>query len=505
MSSLTKNYWRECEVAALLGSQKAPAMSQWPTAELQVVGSQFIQDHPLLLSQLALMAIYQRAGQQSTGLAATAPAEGETQAYISPAAQQHAQFVLHQEGQAYLGDWLNAVVAQHALLPRTLLPQFLRLGEQNKKWRLAIGQIAGKRGAWLGQQNPDWSWSVAAQFDLNSSELENYWQTASLACREVLFERLRLEQPERALAFITYIWPQENANVRKLLLEKLTIHLSMADHDFLESCLDDRSKVVKDVAIDLLARLPESLLVQRMQQQLSQILLLKTGIVRKSLDVIALESISPELERDGFNPKAATVQGLGAKAQWLRDIISYVSLDWLTQHYGLDAQSFVTQILKTEWEEALIAGLTIGAIRQQQQPWLQALLTVESNKIALRRIDLQNALSPTIREQWLLNALKKAKNSTEQLTILATALRELGAWQWSPDFTLIAMCIYQHPQLQNSQSYEVERRLMPQLLDHLAVWGDARLSLQPNQYPTVVLIAWKFKLEMTAALNPPPL
>ena len=191
------------------------------------------------------------------------------------------------------------------------------------------------------------------------------------------------------------------------------------------------------------------------------------------------------------------MQGLGAKAQWLRDIISYVSLDWLTQYYSLDAQTFVTLILKTEWEEALIAGLTIAAIRQQQQTWLQALLTVESSKIALRRVDLQNALHPTIREQWLLNALKKAKNSTEQLTVLATALRELSSWQWSRDFTLVAMSIYQHPQLQNSQSYEVERRLLPQLLDNLAVWGDARLSLQPNQYPTVVLISWKFKLEMS--------
>ena len=90
---------------------------------------------------------------------------------------------------------------------------------------------------------------------------------------------------------------------------------------------------------------------QRPVVALVVVLLLKTGIVRKSLDVIPLENISPELERDGFNAKAATVQGLGAKAQWLRDIISFVSLDWLYQYYGIDAQSFVTQILKTEWEE----------------------------------------------------------------------------------------------------------------------------------------------------------
>lgn len=500
MSNSQTSVWRECEVAALLGSQKSFTISQWPTPELQAIAHQLPQD-TLLLSQLALMAVYQRAGQISTQLTASTAAEAETQAYISPAAQQHAQFILSNEGLVYLDDWLTLVASQNAILSRTLLPAFFRLGEQHKKWRLAIGQIAGKRGAWLGQQNPDWAWLVAAQFELHSQELDNYWQTATLACRELLFERLRLDNPERALAFLLSVWPTEAANVRKLLVEKLMIGLSMADHDFLESCLDDRSKIVKEAAIDLLARLPNSLFVQRMQQQLSQILLLKTGIVRKSLDVIPLEIISPELERDGFNAKAVTVQGLGAKAQWLRDIIAYVTIDWLTQHYGLDAQNIVTLILKTEWAEALIAGLSIAAIRQQHQAGLQALLTIESNKIALRRVDLQNALNPTIREQWLLNALKKAKNSTEQLTILATALRELSAWQWSRDFTLVAMSIYQHPQLQNSQSYEVERRLLPQLLDNLAVCGEASLSLQANQYPTVVLIAWKFKLEMRAALS----
>ena len=192
--SSSKNSWRECEVAALLGSQKSSAISQWPTVELQAVARQLPQDNPLLLSQLALMAVYQRAGQQSISLAAATTAKVETQAYISPAAQKHAQFILTNEGQVYLEDWLNLVAAENAILPRTLLPAFLRLAENNKKWRLAIGQIAGKRGAWLGQQNPDWAWLVAAQFDLNSPELDSYWQTASLACREVLFHGESLGQ-----------------------------------------------------------------------------------------------------------------------------------------------------------------------------------------------------------------------------------------------------------------------------------------------------------------------
>ncbi len=504
MSSSPTHTWRECEVAALLGSQKAPVISQWPNAELQAVATQLATDKPLLLAQLALMAVYQRAGQQAISLPASSAAEPETRAYLPAAAHTQALFVLNNDGQVYLSEWLPLVAAQQFILPRTLLPPFLRLGENNKKWRLVLGEVAGKRGAWLGLQNPDWSWLIATQFDLHSPELDNYWQTTTLACRELLFERLRLDNPERALAFLLAVWPTEAANVRKLLVEKLMIGLSMADHDFLESCLDDRSKVVKEAAIDLLARLPESLFVQRLQQQLASIILLKTGIVRKSLDIIALENISPELERDGFNPKAATVQGLGAKAQWLRDIIAHVSLDWLNQHYPFDAETMLSHVIKSDWAEALIAGLTIAAIRQQHQAWLLALLTVESPKIALRRVDLQNALSPTIREQWLLNALKKAKNVTEQLSVLVAALRELNVWSWSRDFSLIAMSLYQHPQLQNSQSYEVAQRLLPLLLERLNDCGDASLCLQPNQYPTPVLISWQFRLAMRTALNSPP-
>ena len=122
--SSSKNAWRECEVAALLGSQKSSAISQWPTVELQAVAKQLPQDNPLLLSQLALMAVYQRAGQQSMSLAAATTAEAETQAYISPAAQKHAQFILTNEGQVYLDDWLHLVATENAILPRTLLPAF---------------------------------------------------------------------------------------------------------------------------------------------------------------------------------------------------------------------------------------------------------------------------------------------------------------------------------------------------------------------------------------------
>ena len=46
--SSSKNAWRECEVAALLGSQKSSAISQWPTVELQAVAKQLPQDNPLV-------------------------------------------------------------------------------------------------------------------------------------------------------------------------------------------------------------------------------------------------------------------------------------------------------------------------------------------------------------------------------------------------------------------------------------------------------------------------
>lgn len=493
-------HWRELEVAALLGSQKAATINSWPADESGELAQQLGQQPQAILKQLALLAIYQRAGLQPRTLPPQPAAHLDNQPYATAAQAKHLSYVLGNDGQGYLPDWLNYARERQVLLPRRYLPAVLKLGDTNKKWRLAIAAVAGERGDWLAQQNPDWAWLSAARFDLGSPELEPYWQSASLPCRELLFERLRAQNPSQALVFLQKIWPEENAATRKLLLDKLLANLSMADQDFLESCLDDRSKAVKEAAVDLLARLPESALVQRMQAVATETLHIKQGMILKSVDIIPLEQLNPALERDGLDAKAKKVDNLGEKAQWLRDVFACVSLDWLTHYSGMSADNLLAKILKSEWAAALYSGLLIAAKRQQHQDWLIALLHADSVKIPANTYDILPVLTQQRREEHVLDLLVAGKKSAAALKELVGLLNSVPLWSWSADFTLKLLESYQTLTRGNAPlSYEFEHRVFPQLLTLIGRCGDPALGLQPNLYPQQILSNWQFRRDLQSA------
>lgn len=479
------------EIAALLGTQKTLPTITWPNPQLAAIATQLPPQN--LLAQLALMTVYQRAGQKPISLMAQQAALVEVKLPANTKQKKPLIYLLSSDGQDYLSTWLQLAAQAHIVVPYAVLPQLLTLGTQNKKWRLAIGTVAGTRGTWLAEQNSDWAWLTGAQIALDHPKLDDYWQTANAAARELLFERLRQHQPTQALVFLQHVWHEESAATRKTLLEKLLTHLTMADHDFLEQCLDDRSKVVKEVAIDLLARLPQSALQQRMQIRLAQHLNLKKGLIHKSLLVNAVETIDDTLERDGLNPKAAEIkQSLGEKAQWLRDMVAVVSLDWLSDYYQMSPEAFVTAALKTDWAEAILSGLSTAAIRQQQQTWLTALLDVDSKKCQLPRFALFNTLSDSAKESYLLADIAKISKLNERASHLISWLYQTQTWLWSAKLTIVIMDVYQQLLASNQNS---------QLHYYLARCGDIKLVQQANQYPQQIVNAWLMRMEIVQAFT----
>jgi hypothetical protein len=485
------NAWQQLTVNALLGTQKNTTPIEWPSAELASANQQLSTHHAPLLAQLALMSVYQRAGQNAIKLTPVEPAQNDTKQAATLAQQQPVAYLLSHEGQDYLSIWLKLAAQKNVYFPYALLPNLLNLGSQNKKWRLEIGAVAGTRGTWLALQNSEWAWLIGAQISLDNEQLNDYWHSTTAASRELIFERLRQQQPAQALVFLQQIWGEETAATRKNLLEKLLINLTFADHEFLEQCLDDRSKIVKEVAVDLLARVPQSNLQQRMQQQLSYIVTLKKGLIHKSLLIDELQSISESLERDGLNPKAADIRnGLGEKAQWLRDIVACVSLEWLSAHYQMPAQAFITAALKTDWAEAILTGLATAAVRQAQSDWLVALLEVDSKKLQLPRFLLFNALANTAKEAYVLGILANTSKLNERASLLSPWLYQTQSWAWSTRFTIVVMDIYQQLLKQQQSS---------QLHHYLARCGDMSLAQQANQYPQQIVSAWQFRLSLQQA------
>ncbi|PTQ91300.1 DUF5691 domain-containing protein [Agitococcus lubricus] len=483
--------WQSLQVAALLGTQKPQAPLHWPDNSLQQLADQLPQEPPILLNQLALMSVYVRAGHSPVPCSVQDLAPEDSLAIANTAQQKHLSYVLSPEGQDYLSTWLTYAQGARVRCPHRYLAQLLELGTKHKKWRIGIAQVVGARGAWLAQQQAEWAWLRGGQICLSDPQLLTEWHTASTASRELLFERLRQAQPAQALAFLAQIYAEESANTRKSLLEKLAIHLSSADHDFLEGCLDDRSKVVKEVVVDLLARLPNSALQQRLQTCLSTHLLLKKGMMHKALVIEAIESVSASLERDGLNPKAADIKnGLGEKAQWLRDVLAGVSLTWLSIHYEMDGEQFLAASMKTDWAEAIVTGLATAAIRQQQEDWLKALLAVQSKKFQLNKFQLFNALTPPHKEHYLLKQLALSKKTSEQANTVMQFFYHSDGWLWSSYFTQVVMGIYQE---------QIKEQQHSQLHVYLARFGDWQLSKQINDYPSPILHAWQIRMEMAQA------
>src|SRR5690606_32529039 len=94
-----------------------------------------------------------------------------------------------------------------------------------------------------------------------------------------LIKMLRKHDPARARELVMESWSSDEYTTRTQFLLAFHHGLSMDDEPFLESCLDDSRKEVREQAQILLMALPGSRLVQRMiDRATSQLTLAKSGL-----------------------------------------------------------------------------------------------------------------------------------------------------------------------------------------------------------------------------------
>ncbi len=400
--------WQNLVTCALLGTERqAPELPAGDDALGQLFGRLDGEDREgLLLRAAGVTALWRRAGHllAHDPQPLPSPCEPDAAPACGPRARQHLALLLQgrDADPVIMLEWLETLGAAGQRVPDECLPALLDAGARRTDLRPALLPVLGRRGRWLAQHNADWSYAIEA-------DDETLWLTGRFEERLALLRQWRATRPERALELLNTTWGEDRARQRRELLEALTAGLSMADEPFLENALDDRSVEVARAAADLLARLPESRLVQRLTTRALQLARFQPGrfLKRDRLEVDLPED-DAALRRDGIAepPPAAK---LGEKAWRLSRIVGAVPPTvWCRQWQRTPAEILILS-RNHEWRQALLDGWVLATQRHRDVDWAEALLPLYLDHDTLTAA-LADVLPPARFEAYLLALLREASS-----------------------------------------------------------------------------------------------
>lgn len=414
--------------AALLGTERAPWRVPSAPEPLARLLRQLSADDPeqALLHAIALTRLHRQAGtlsvRPSLGLAPPCPPEDKP--ILSRRATALLPQLLSPEHGPLLQEWLQRAAALGRVLPPEYLPLLLQLGDKRPALRSVIAALAGRRGQWLAAQHPDGRWHVPP--DVATMD----WDTASTAERAGVLSQLRAADPASARDRLESTWSQGSAEERVTLLRTLAQNLSLADEEFLERALDDRSVAVRREAASLLSGLVGSRLVQRMTQRMRpRVAMERRGLLRRPvLEVKLLEEHDKDLERDGV--AAQMRQAGGERAHWTQQALSMVPPSRWEAHLDLTPEALVEAAARGDWNDLLFHAWLAAAVRFRDARWVAVLCRARPAIVEVNVAAFQ-LLPPNEQEQLVRALLDQMKEKGSGAALAAVGA---GTWPWTEEF-----------------------------------------------------------------------
>jgi hypothetical protein len=471
--------WQDLIKYSLIGSERQTAPLS-ADGDLQVYINQLYPNNTVptgeareqaLLSAAALVTQYRLAGQQAATFSGTLPAidEAEPLPLLSPLCISHLQrFLNDSELKVILPEWLAQAVTVKRRVPFALIPPLLELAAQNRSVRPAITALIDKRGQWLAAQHSDWH-KLLVQTEAILDDV-SIWEEGSPAQREEYLRQYRQQDATKARELLQAVWKQEPAATRQSLLSVFSVNLSSNDEAFLTTCLEDRSKGVRQLAATLLGQLPDSAFSQRQKQRLNTWLRFeKGGLLRKNKLIVELpESYDKTWLIDGIEEKPP--QGKGEKAWWLEQALSFVPPAYWSAQWQLSPDDSLALLAKHEWRKTIQDAWKQALQNYPDAAWAETFLT----RFDINQIELWRVIPPAQAERLATQLLSTAEEK-QLATVLSILIHIQHAW--SVEFSeqvINAIHRYTQQKLTPSEMYacyylaDFARYLAPDCCDLLA-------------------------------------
>ncbi|NEZ60081.1 DUF5691 domain-containing protein [Adonisia turfae] len=363
-------YWKTLLNTALIGTDRQSPNPPKTLGTLTTALGQLNWQQPerSILSAAGAIALYQQVGQLpiTVDWALLDPCADEDLPCCSAQTARHLNTILA-EHPAIMPELLRLLTQSQQRVPEQLLPKLLHFGRQRSELRPQITAVIGKRGQWLASQNSAWEYGSAqrmTEFHADSAA----WREGSRSERALFLQQWRETDADAAREALEAVWSSELAKDRAALISSLACNLSIADEPFLEKARCDRAQAVRQQTVGLLVKLPESHLCQRMAERVSQFISLQASTSELTIKVTLPKTFEPVWEEDGITSK--TVAGLGEKASWLYQMLTSVSL----HHWHGKPAAIAYAIKEHQWQDMLLKGWGVAALRQQNTTWANALV-----------------------------------------------------------------------------------------------------------------------------------
>ncbi len=345
----------------------------------------------------------------------------ESKPYIS----KQVKSILHQIFAEDLGDYepeFFYLVKKHGqILSSEFLPPYLEKLYKGKIEADLLEPIIGERGHWLVKQNISWQ-NLFINNDLN----QDNWDYGTKEERLKYLKELRKNDPQKALDLIKDTWKKEKTKSKLDLLETLEINTNQDDEDFLHDLWKKGSKDLSNIAIGLLAKIPDSRYSKQQHTFLRKVISVNKEFLKGKRVII-------EENYDLLNENVDLVPNILNKNQkwdldiWLTELVKLVYLDFWTEILQEQDIGKIIDLLEKSSKNRTIwtRGLSIAAKRQQRKDWAAKLFT----KFA-------SIFGESGEEKGVVNLLKPQEVSQ----IISKEFSNLNSQGYNPVLQLIATC-----------------------------------------------------------------